>query len=239
MAFSRLAHSRWQGVDENAESLAFAQGLNLGPRVGLCRGDVCWLPYPDEHFDKALLVELLEHLEDDLSGLLEVWRVLKPNGLLAVSVPHRKYPFLFDPVNWIWERLWGRPIRTGPLAGIWTDHCRLYDRQGLQKLAERAGFEVLDCHLLTHYCLPFTHNLVYGVGKGLLLNRRLPGWILNEVDRFHPETGRRHPLNPMSWIMRAVERIDRLNTASLDKSAFVNVAIKARKVQRSRSEVTG
>ena len=55
MAFSRLVPSCWHGIDENAESLAFAQRLASGARVGLCRGDIYRLPYPDGHFDLVIV----------------------------------------------------------------------------------------------------------------------------------------------------------------------------------------
>jgi len=45
------------------------------------------LPFPDEHFDTILLLEVLEHLTDDADGLREVCRVLKPAGKLVLSVP--------------------------------------------------------------------------------------------------------------------------------------------------------
>jgi len=229
MALSKLGAGHSFGVDHDLTSLSFAQKHLSGHRLGLCLGDVYDLPYDDESFDKVLLIEMLEHLEDDLCGLREAWRVMKPGGTLAVSVPYRDYPFLFDPVNWMWERMTGHPIRNGLFAGIWTSHRRLYDREGLLELVRRVGFEVLECEMLTHYCLPFTHNLIYGIGKGLFLRRALPGFLLDEVDRFHPDAGKRRAWNPMTWLMRGVEWIDGLNSDVAGKSTFVNISVQARK----------
>ena len=238
MALSRLVRCRLHGLDRNLASLVFAQGHATGDRVELYLGDIQRLPYKDECFDKVLLVETLEHLEDDLLGLREVWRVLKPGAKAVVSVPYRDYPFLFDPVNWVLERLVGRPIRTGRFAGIWTEHLRLYDREGLLRLVEEAGFEVLDHHMLTHHCLPFTHNLVYGLGKELLLKRKLPRFILDEVDRFHPGAARHHPLNPMTWVIRLIEWIDGFNMRASGHPTFVNIGVKAEKRRGSNREVS-
>jgi len=229
MALSRLVSCHLSGLDHDVDRLSFAQRQLSRTQVSLCQSDIYHLPYGNERFDKVLLIEMLEHLDDDLAGLLEVWRVLKPSGMLVATVPYCDYPFLYDPINWLWERLFGHPIRTGPCAGIWTEHYRLYSRQDLLTCLYQAGFDVLDCQMLTHYCFPFTHNLVYTIGKGLLLQHRLPGFILDAVDRFHPETGKRPLWNPMTWIMHVIKWIDRLNTGASNQLTFVNIGVKARK----------
>jgi ubiquinone/menaquinone biosynthesis C-methylase UbiE len=51
------------------------------------RGDAATLPFRDGSFDKVVCSEVLEHLNDDETGVRELVRVLKSNGMLAVSVP--------------------------------------------------------------------------------------------------------------------------------------------------------
>ncbi len=53
-------------------------------------GDVYKLPFHQNSFDIIVISEVVEHLEDPLPALLEVHRVLKDNGVLAVSVPYRE-----------------------------------------------------------------------------------------------------------------------------------------------------
>lgn len=54
-----------------------------------CRGvDGGRLPYPDAHFDIAVAVELLEHIEAHEALFAEVWRVLRPGGLLLITTPN-------------------------------------------------------------------------------------------------------------------------------------------------------
>ena len=72
---SRLAIS---GVDVNYESERVAH-------ASLTR-----LPFPDASFDRALCLDVLEHLafEDQARALGELFRVLAPGGELLVSVPN-------------------------------------------------------------------------------------------------------------------------------------------------------
>ena len=49
--------------------------------------DVHCLPFPDNHFDKALCTEVLEHVNLNGKILEEIRRVVKKGGTLVVSVP--------------------------------------------------------------------------------------------------------------------------------------------------------
>ena len=139
------------------------------------RASIYRMPYPNNYFDAVILSEILEHIKDDVAGLREAWRVLKPGGVLAVTVPNANYPFLWDPINKILEALINKPIRSGPLAGIWANHVRLYTPVQLRRAVKAAGFEIVDERCMTHSCFPFIHNLVYGFGKPLLEFGGLPG----------------------------------------------------------------
>ena len=46
-----------------------------------------------ESFDLALLNEVLEHVTNETKALQEIWRVLKPKGILIIFSPNRLYPF--------------------------------------------------------------------------------------------------------------------------------------------------
>jgi len=50
-------------------------------------GDACELPFVDASIDTVLLLEVLEHVADARPVLAEIARVLKPDGLLLISVP--------------------------------------------------------------------------------------------------------------------------------------------------------
>ncbi|NDJ74919.1 MAG: class I SAM-dependent methyltransferase, partial [Chloroflexi bacterium] len=113
------------GLELESDIIRKAQA-NVGhlPDVTLVQGNIYHLPFPDDYFDAVILSEILEHIEDDVAGLREVRRVLKPGGVVAITVPHADYPFWWDPINKTLERLFGRHIKRGPLAGIWANHVR-------------------------------------------------------------------------------------------------------------------
>jgi len=46
------------------------------------------LPYPDDHFGLVTCVETIEHLENFRAVVREIYRVLKPGGLAAISTPN-------------------------------------------------------------------------------------------------------------------------------------------------------
>jgi SAM-dependent methyltransferase len=87
--------------------------------------DVTALPFPDGEFDGAVLGEVLEHVEEDGRALAEVRRVLRPGGVLALSVP--AHPALFGT------------------SDEWAGHARRYTRRALLEACAGAGLTVHRC----------------------------------------------------------------------------------------------
>lgn len=222
---------RLVGLELDADVIQKAR-RNVGhlPDITLTRGNIYALPFPDAMFDGVILSEILEHINDDVRGLREVWRVLKPGGVCAITVPNANYPFLWDPINWLLERVFGTHISRGPLAGIWANHVRLYRREQLRDAVEAAGFIVEQERAFTHYSFPFIHNLVYGLGKPLLESGLLPDEMAAAADRTTFDQNRGSLLNPVNLGVAVLNLFDRPNKLDepLDRST-VNLAVKARK----------
>ena len=229
IAMQELCELGLTGLDPDGARLHFAAAH--GARANLVQGDAAALPFPDRSFDRVLMSEVLEHLPDDAAGLREAFRVLRPGGLLAISVPHARYPFLWDPINRTWTALGGAPIRRGPLVGIWTNHERLYRPEELASRVRNAGFEVELLEEATHYCMPFSHFLVYGVGKPLLERGLVPDRLLSMTDRFAGDRNSGSRLNPFNALRLLFRTVDRLNDWSVTsrRRTYVNVLLKARK----------
>ena len=132
-------------VDEYAGRLAI-EGLDANyASARVRRGSLTALPYPDATFDRALCLDVLEHLsfEDQPRALAELHRVLRPGGELLVSVPNLAH--LQSRVHFL---LQGRLIRTAselkhpgdrPIA----EYLQLAARAGFELTARRGIFPTL------------------------------------------------------------------------------------------------
>jgi SAM-dependent methyltransferase len=205
---------------------------NIGhlPDIYLARANIYAQPYPDATFDAAILSEILEHVDDDVRGLKEVYRVLKPGGVVAITVPHANYPFWWDPINKTLETVFNTHIQNGPLAGIWANHVRLYTRELLRQAVVDAGFIVEEERSFTHYSFPFIHNLVYGLGKPLLESGALPESMANAADRTKFDKNDGSLLNPINLGLAVFNWFDRPNVMNEPpERSTVNLCIKGRK----------
>lgn len=114
-----------EGLDPNYSSPLVRQGSLLA------------LPYADGTFDRALCLDVLEHLafDDQPKALAELHRVLKPGGELYVTVPNLAH--LQSRIHFLFL---GRLIRTAHIA----KHPGDRPVAEYLDLARRAGFELLD-----------------------------------------------------------------------------------------------
>jgi SAM-dependent methyltransferase len=97
------------------------------------RGDAYRLPFADDTFDKVVAAEVLEHLPEDAAAMAELARVLKPGGLMAVTVP-----------RWGPERIcWALSDDYHSNEG---GHVRIYREDQLRDRLTAAGLEPLGGH---------------------------------------------------------------------------------------------
>jgi SAM-dependent methyltransferase len=219
------------GLELDPEIVAKA-GRNVGhlPDVHLVRANIYDQPWPDALFDGIILSEILEHVEDDVRGLCEVYRVLKPGGVVAITVPHANYPFWWDPINKTLETVFHTHIQHGTFAGIWANHVRLYTMDRLRSVVLEAGFQIEEERSFTHYCFPFIHNIVYGFGKPLLESGVMPKNLAKAADRTTFDENSGSLLNPINLGLAVFNWFDRKNVMNEPpgRSTLI-LCIKARK----------
>ncbi len=71
-------------LDMSELALAFSKDRGI-PTLVQARGE--WLPLRTGSVDAVLALDVFEHVEDDGAALKEAFRVLKPGGVLVLSVP--------------------------------------------------------------------------------------------------------------------------------------------------------
>jgi SAM-dependent methyltransferase len=108
-----------EGVDISEDALAFCRERGLDKvKLGAAED----LPYDDGTFDLVTAFDVVEHMDDDLVGLKEMRRVLRPGGRVLLFVP----TFMF---------LWG-------LQDDVSHHRRRYRLPELARVLEQAGFKI-------------------------------------------------------------------------------------------------
>jgi SAM-dependent methyltransferase len=159
---TRFPHAAVSGVEPVPAALeaAAARGCDVVP------GAFEALPVETGGVDMLLALDVLEHLEDDASGLAEAARVLRPGGRLLVTVP--------------------------ALASLWGPHDELNGhrrRYGLGMLAGRvggAGFAVervtyFNCFLLPLAWLERTISRRRGVAAPVKQPPRLANALMRGI----------------------------------------------------------
>jgi SAM-dependent methyltransferase len=102
-------------------------------RAGGAGGDATAMPFGDASFDRVIAAEVLEHIPADQRALDEIARVLRPGGLLAVTVP-----------AWLPERIcW---LLSDDYHNVPGGHVRIYTRSELAAKLARAGLRVGGHH---------------------------------------------------------------------------------------------
>ena len=122
--FTRLLEERGFDVVSSDVEPAALGVLRRSLAGEIVEADVTALPFADASFDAAVLGEVLEHV-DDGAALHEIARILRPLGVLALSVP-------------------AGPEHFGP-SDTWAGHLRRYARADLVRVCEEAGFVVERC----------------------------------------------------------------------------------------------
>jgi SAM-dependent methyltransferase len=103
-AFLGAAARSVVGVDVSGEAIDYARARYGGGNVEFAVGDLQQLERTDAEFDAVVAFEVIEHLPQPERFVVEVRRVLKPDGVLVVSTPRSEQGSSARPENPFHER---------------------------------------------------------------------------------------------------------------------------------------
>ncbi|HYD09535.1 MAG TPA: methyltransferase domain-containing protein [Acidimicrobiales bacterium] len=98
-------------------------------------GDALRLPFPDGTFDRIIASEVMEHIPDDAGAAAELFRVLRPGGTIAITVPS----WLPEQICWAITDEYHAPHVPG-------GHVRIYSEALLRRRLRDAGFKPGAAH---------------------------------------------------------------------------------------------
>lgn len=116
-------------------AMAEAGEAPVGASANTVNGDGTRLPFPDGTFDRIICSEVMEHLQDDAGAMAELYRVLKPGGRIAVTVP----AWLPEKICWTLSAEYHAPLSQG-------GHVRIYTEDLLRHRMAAVGIETGESH---------------------------------------------------------------------------------------------
>ena len=163
-----LGFTGYEGLDASEEAVRWCADKGYGK---VTKGDACALPFVDGKFDLVLATDIIEHVDDDVTALREIHRVLKPGGLVLMTVP-------------AFMSLWGRQDEVG-------QHKRRYIAGELTARVKAAGMRVKTRFyfnyilfvpiFLARRLIRWTGNRVENENQ---LNSRFSNRLLQQIFRF-------------------------------------------------------
>ena len=140
------------GVEVCRESVQYGR-KKRGLRI--FNGTLRQAEFPEEIFDVAHASHLIEHIDEPVSFMEEIRRVLKPGGYAIISTPN-----IGGLQSRIFKERWRSAI---------PDHMVLYSKQTLHRLLVRTGFQVCKKKtwggLAAGLAAPFLKNILDKTAK--------------------------------------------------------------------------
>ncbi|MBM3230115.1 class I SAM-dependent methyltransferase [Candidatus Pacearchaeota archaeon] len=110
-------------------------------------------PIKENYFDTIVIIEVLEHLKDDILALQWIAKSLKKGGKVVIGVPNDHFLHYINPVKY-------------------AEHERHYSNELIKQRVERAGFEIEHFNLVENIFL--LGNLYIHLMNKFILRRQRP-----------------------------------------------------------------
>lgn len=129
--------------DQIPQALVIGSDFVMGPlrrlrtkqsEIPLLQSDLTHCALAEASVDAVILLNVLEHIEDDATAIRQVYRILKPGGIAIIEVPANQN--LYD----VYDQL--------------LMHHRRYSLAGLRQIARDAGFQIIKQSHLGFFLYP-------------------------------------------------------------------------------------
>jgi ubiquinone/menaquinone biosynthesis C-methylase UbiE len=124
-----------QSIQNTFAAMTEAEEIPRNLGQGFVQANALNLPFARQTFDRIIASEILEHIDDDHQALSELFRVLKPGGKIAITVPAR-FP---ETICWWLNDSYHAPKAEG-------GHVRIYKKAELKSKITRVGLRVYSSH---------------------------------------------------------------------------------------------
>ena len=100
-----------EGLDSSRKAVSFCRARGVTARIGSFPSDI---PFERESFDAVIMADVIEHIDDDVAAAAAAARLVRPGGVMIVTVP--ALPALWSS----WDAIHGHKRRytKGSLAAV-------------------------------------------------------------------------------------------------------------------------
>ena len=146
-----------QGLEYSPNSSQIAREQH---RLDVKTGELQSGTYPEESFDVVTMWDVIEHVPDPYATLVQIHRILAAGGQVLLKTPN---------ADGLYPRL---SLRLAARLGFWghaepPGHLFQFSVSTLSRLAERAGFRVVD---VCHQRIPISYS--FGTPRGWFRSAR-------------------------------------------------------------------
>jgi demethylmenaquinone methyltransferase / 2-methoxy-6-polyprenyl-1,4-benzoquinol methylase len=183
--------SRVWGMDISQDMINIAidkfNETQFNEKVHFEVGDAEQLKFPDEYFDAVVCVGVLRYLNSRERGLQEIYRVLKPNGVVVMTFYYQFSPhwfsmyFLYRPLLPLISLVKRRSLRdcllkykAEPLPFSYRKFKEMFSKSGFRAMeVQHSGFDIFPLNRL----FPRLSRYVYLKAESALFSSNRLGWL--------------------------------------------------------------